>query len=368
MYQLLRLLSIAGEFPSRSLGILGDTRTVKAMVHIMESAYKFRLYLNGTVLSTKLFQLSGKRNNRTVRLNKTALPLLNDIHPEALDYYLTVFPDNKFSGSIYHIERNHRVGETIAMFVIAGIESMSYLLPSLQKKSIDLVIPEKPSYYVARDIKKIFDSELNKTSFTRVTGLLFYPGNSYAVYNTSNAVMKWNGKGELKAKLELSEIVRMNAGHRDVISALLFGASEDVALKTVIESDRSYRKQGRFDKIYQYVHFVPLDRNGINLLKILTLPDWNEKLMKVLFAPEMRLKGYGSFEYDAYFENKYVYSHLDSDIARLIRFKEAVENYDYSFEVLCFSWQVAFLRAYLGKSVILKQIEMSAVLKALKIE
>ena len=368
MYNLLCLLSVSGEFPTGSLEILGNVRTIKAMVHKMEAFRDIRLNFDNAILKTKLFQLSGKGNMRTIRLTKNALAILNEIHPGAFDYYMASFPDNRFTGDKDRIRRNHRVGEAIAVCMMAGIEAAPYKLPKLQKSSIRHVIPEKPCYYIARNFKKIYEAELNKTIFTRVIGLLFYPGNVYAVYNTRDAVMKWSGMGELKARQELSEITRMNTGISEVASALLFGATQDIALKTLVESDKSRRKQARFDRIYYNIHFVPLNQNGIDLLKILTLPNRNERLMSVLFSPEMRPKGHGSIEFDAYWDGKYIFSHLDGDIARLIRLSEALQNQSLHFEVLCFPWQAEFLDSYLGDTVIIRQIPMPAVLKSLGVE
>ena len=365
MFFLLCLLSVSGEYPSKSLGIFGDVRTIKTMVHKMEAVQKIRLYSNDTVLETKLFQLSGKSDKRTIRLTKNALAVLKEIHPDALRYYLSSFPDNKFTGDQFRIWRNHRVGEVIAMCMMAGVETAPYILPKLQKNTIRRVIPDIPGYYIARNFKKIYEAELNKTVFTRVVGLLFYPGGCYAVYNTRDAVMKWSGMGEIKARQEMSEIVRMNAGLNEVTSVILFGTDENIALRTLIDSDKSKKKQVRFDRIYNAIHFVPLDQNGIELLKILTLPDWHEKLMNALFSSESRAKGYGSIEFDAYWDNKYYYSHFDGDIARLIRFKEALQNQKLLFEVLCFPWQVQFLQDYLGDLVSLKTIEMPKVMNAL---
>ena len=364
VYQLLRLLSVSGEYPAQSLGVLGDVRTVKAMVHKMEAVQNIRLS-DDTKLTTRLFHVSGRGGNRTVRLNKNALEILNELHPDALGHYLASFPDNRFTGNQYNIWRNHRIGEAIALCMMAGVETAPYVLPRLQKKTIRPIVPRAPSYYVARNFKKIFEAELNKTSFTRIAGLLFYPGGAYAVYNTRSAVMKWSGFGELKARQELSEIVRMNASLDEVTSALLLGADESIALQTLLESDKSPKRQSRFDKIYQSVHFIPLNQNGIDLLRILTLPDWNERLMSVLFKPNMRRRGHSSIEHDATSNNQFILSHLDGDIARLIRFRATLQTESGSYEVICFPWQVEFLNNYLGGSVRLKPIEMPAVLKAL---
>jgi len=231
MYRLLCLLSVSGEFPSKSLDIFGDMRTIKTMVHKMEAAQKFRLYSNDTVLKTKLFQVSGRREKRTIRLAKNALNILSELHPDALDFYLSLYPDNKFTGNPLQIWRNHRAGETIAMCMMAGIETAPYILPELQKNHISQIIPETSSYYIARNFKKLCEAELSKTIFTRVIGLLFYPGDCYAVYNVRDAIMKYNGLGEVKTRQELSEIVRMNAGLNEVTSALLLAAAKKLGCK-----------------------------------------------------------------------------------------------------------------------------------------
>ena len=56
-----------------------------------------------------------------------------------------------------------------------------------------------------------------------------------------------------------------------------------------------------------------------------------------------------------------VFSHLDGDIARLIRFREAMQTGAGSFEVLCFDDQAPFLREYLGPYITLKTIDAATV-------
>ena len=86
-------------------------------------------------------------------------------------------------------------------------------------------VSERPSLYLARDLKKINASEQNKTMFTRTVGALFYPGGCYAIYNTRSSIMKWSGMGEFKSRLSLQEIARLNAGIETVDSAVLMGES-----------------------------------------------------------------------------------------------------------------------------------------------
>lgn len=206
---------------------------------------------------------------------------------------------------------------------------------------------------------------MNKTMFTRLVGALFCKDTCYAVYNTRGAVMKWSGMGEFKTLHSLQEIGRLNAGTSRVDSALLFGASDSVALQTLLESDRSRRPEFRFDSIYRHVHFVPMDGTGMRLLRMLVLPDWNEKILELLFDPETRSYNQGFFEYDACVDGVYVLSHLDGDLARLVRFREAASTQRDSCEVLCFPHQMPFLREYLGQGVSIKTIDMDSVEAAL---
>jgi hypothetical protein len=94
------------------------------------------------------------------------------------------------------------------------------------------------------------------------------------------------------------------------------------------------------------------------LLKLLTLPYWNERVLDALFERECRSWNQGFMEYDAVVNGVYVFSHLDSDLARLIRFREGLRleeegfpwrtETDRQFEVVCYPWQAEFLKAYLG--------------------
>ena len=367
VHRLLFLLSVAGEYPVKSLHLLGNERGLKKLIHQLETVQDFRTDRDGTVYTTKLLNVSGKRDSRTIRLYKGALPILNELHSDALEYYLESYWGHRFPGDFTHVFRNHRLSEALALCMMAGIEIRPYILPRLQKTGIHHTVPEFPCFYVARDFKKLDISELNKTMFTRIVGALFYTGGLYAVYNTRSSVMKWSGMGEFKAAYHLQDLARMNVELDEVKSALLLGGSPEIALQTLIESDKSRRMEMRFDRIYPHIHFIPMDQDGIRLVRILTLPDWNDRVLGALFDSQMRPKGYGFMEYDAYWEGTYIYSHLDSDIARLVRFREALETQNETFEVMCFPWQAGFLKEYLGQRVILKQLEMESLEAALGI-
>lgn len=358
VWQLITLLSFVGELPYQSLSLLGSERVYKALVSRLTTVQTLRNSQTGAEMTVRLLTVSGKGDGKTIRLYKAALPILDWVYPGAYRYYMDAFWNHRFPGDAAHRERNHRVAETAAMCMRAGMEARPYLLPRLQNETRRIVIPSDPALYLAKDIKRVGGTEMNKTMFTRMTGAIFSLDCCYAVYNTRDAVMKWSGMGEFKALHSLMEIARLNANIPKIDTAVLFGQSEEVALKTLLQSDKSRRMEFRFDAIYRHIYFVPMEEAGIRQLRLLTIPDWNEKLLDLLFDPEVRSFDRGLFEYDACVDGVYVLSHLDGDIARLIRFREAIEHQPGAYEVLCFPHQAGFLREYLGQLAGIKTIEL----------
>lgn len=243
----------------------------------------------------------------------------------------------------------------------SGVECRPYMLPILQNRTITKRIPDAPCFYLAKELKKLGEAEMNKTMFTRMVGTAYLGQRPYAVYNTRSAVMKWSGKGEFKTLHSVIEISRLNAGTDAMPAAILLGQSESVALKTLLESDTTKRPEFRFDAIYRNLYFIPMDEHGIRQLRLMTVPDWKERLLELLFDPEVRTYDRGLFEYDAKIGDAYVFSHLDGDLARLVRFKEAVQNQRGNYEVLCYPYQMTFIREYLGNHVTIKTIGLDAV-------
>ncbi len=75
--QLITMLSIVGEYPIRSLYLLGNERAYKALVHKLTTPETFRIPQTETELTTRLLTVTGKGNSRSVRLYKGALPMAN---------------------------------------------------------------------------------------------------------------------------------------------------------------------------------------------------------------------------------------------------------------------------------------------------
>lgn len=111
--QLITMLSIVGEYPIRSLYLLGNERAYKALVHKLTTPETFRIPQMETEMTTRLLTVTGKGNSRSVRFYKGALPILDWLHPNAYRYYMDAFWEHKFPGNAAHRDRNHRVAESV---------------------------------------------------------------------------------------------------------------------------------------------------------------------------------------------------------------------------------------------------------------
>lgn len=360
VHRLITLLSVAGEYPTQSLYLLGNERMYKELISRLSEQHTIRFPKTETNFTpARVVSVSGKGKGKTIRLYRGALPILKWIGAD--EYYMKTFRSHKFSGDEQHKERHHRVSEALAMFMGAGFEFREYRLPQLQNEELCQLKFKYPSFYTGHYLKQVGIAGMNKTMFTRIAGAVFAGNACYAVYNTRAAVMKWCGSGECKAKIDLEEIARMNTEISYIDSAILFGSSDKVALETLKETERNQRLELRFDGVYKYIYYVPLNEIGMRQLGLFTIPNWKECLLDLLFDSEYRSYGRGSFEYDACVDGVYVLSHLDGDIARLRRFKDAVEKTKVKCEVLCFKDQVAFIKEYLGDLVQIKELDRTFV-------
>ena len=366
LYKLIAILSITGEYPMCSMELFGNKREYKKIVSKLTSVQTIRNADTKEEMTCKVLNVSGKGRLKTIRLNKSAMGILEWIDKGVLDYYMAAFNGHKFSGDEGHIRRNHRVAESVCLCMTAGVSVMPYNLYKLQNKKIRRTLPDSPSFYPARDIKRIGGNEMNKTMFTRLTGALFSYGRCYAVYNSRESVMKWSGMGEIKTVNNLMEICRYNSNIKTVDAAILMGESYEAAITTIMESDKNRRYEYRFDSIYNRIYFVPLNEYGIRQLKIMLLPDWNEKLSDLLFGDAYVRPEERTFEYDAFIDNKYIFSFLDGDIARLIRFREYVES-DKSrkYELVCYVHQFEDVKRYMKDYCLYKMISIEKVEKSL---
>ena len=86
----------------------------------------------------------------------------------------------------------------------------------------------------------------------------------------------------------------------------------------------------------------------------------------MLFEPSTRTYGRGTMEYDAQVDGVKILSHLDGDLARLLRFREGLWSHSGKFEVVCFPQQTGFVHSFLGDWVGVREIRIETVEETLQ--
>ena len=364
-YEMLTFLSYVAEFPYASIALLGNYETYRKTITKMAQDQTYRIPDHPQKITGRLLNISGSKKQKTIRLGQKGVEVLQLINPDAAAYYARVYGKAKISSSAERIDRAHRLAETAALFRLAGIETSPFQLPPLQPTRFDATPPDQPVFYTSHELKHIEEDGVNKVAFSRITGMLFSAGGCYAIYNSRNARMEWNGRGEGKVLIHLRSAARANTGQKEMSSAIMLAGDYSLAQPTLAFLGKVNRVEDRFDEIYDHLHFVPLDSFGIRLIKLLTLPDWNETLLDLLFEEDERAGVGATFCYDATRDGAYVLCFLDGDIFRLKAFWDTVRVQKYKASIICFPEQVPFLRSYLRDKVSLQTVTMETVENAI---
>ena len=363
LHWLLTALAVTGEIPVSSLHLFGNRRSMRDLITKLTLIQNYRNSDTGDTLRCQLLTLIGKGESKSVRLLRSGLPLLDWIG--AREYHEAAFWTHNFPSDLAHREPLFRFAEAALMFLWAGAEIRPWVMPSLED---DGLLPETPLLYSSRELKKIRNGELKKIQYARVIGAVYSQSTAISVFNTRNTVMKWNGMGEFKARLSLCDLAQRNTTTSRIDAAILFGNSTEIAMRTVDALRKDRRLELRFDNVYRCIYFVPLCEEGVDQLRLLLAPDWNEQLLSALFEPAQRSYNRGSFEYDGVVDGTYVVCFFDGDIAKLIRLRETLAEEHYPCQLVCFPFQVGLAKQVLGDLVDIRILEPGDVLDALGVE
>lgn len=367
--KMIEILSIVGEFPFSAIRMLGKRNYIYNQIYKHIHVNDYSVPGAAEIIRCQLFQLSGRGALKTIRFHKSGLQVLEQWNKAAYLSYMNSFDQHFFRSDDEHITRNHRIAESAVMCLNAGIEIRPDQVPQLTKMHHQVLPFDEPVFYLSKHLKKTDPDGLNKTKYARIVGALFYQSGCYAVYNLRDALMKWKPESELKVKLDMTDICTMNTDKNEVHSTIFFCSSYQIGFRVLQEWKINSDLRTLFTTVYRHVHFVPINEFGVQLLKILTAPDWNERLLRMFFKNENRSFGMGDMPYDAEINGTYVLSFLDSDFARLYLFRNNIGNFpDRKWLVLCFQHQAKFLREYLGPGVRLKVIPMAEVMEKLNIK
>ena len=89
--KLMLLLACVGEYPMQSVCLLGNDRVWKRRIRELQKVQDFCLSSDQERVRFQMLTVSGKGKAKTIRLHKSALPILKKVNPEAFAYYMRRF-------------------------------------------------------------------------------------------------------------------------------------------------------------------------------------------------------------------------------------------------------------------------------------
>lgn len=254
--------------------------------------------------------------------------------------------------------RLYRMSEVWVFFWKAGIEILRNHKPDMDKGFVR--DRGKAFYYGSLEFKGM--SEAIRGS--RSCGVLLSGDTVLVVYNTMDRNMKWAKKMECSMRT-WTERMLLKGGYNSKADALIVGQNIKVLLK-LLESDGGIKKDlFRPDDIYDQYYYIPMCREGILQIVLLTEKRKREKLKQSLFSrfSIKREKEYAT--YNVCDENgNPIYLVYDLEMRQLCRIKQEL-LWRPSVSIVCMDYQAETIREYLGEKVIIYELNAENVMKYL---
>lgn len=343
VYNLLKVIAYAGEFPVSAVRMLGAyTSTLKRVRDMTEK----QEYINDITKERRVctaLSIVGRGKEKTIHLLKNGWPLLEWMG--MLDIYLKTTNNGKFKTD--QKDRHHRVAEVVAAFVAAD-------MPVVNEGD-----PDKNNYpmlYLNKYEDKVncYDKKEEKIMFSRMIGGALNNGVYMTTYNTRGRPMKMLEGSEFKSKRAFERFAKVYTGTFPLNSALLFGTDYFVGEKVVKDRSEETAKGSvvyhGLGAVYSRICFVPLnDKFGVELLKLIMRPDFHKRVVENLVPESINeMNGMPPFESDGKVNGTYVFSFLDSNISRLLLMREGLDAYkkeEYPVLIYCYPEQVKYVKS-----------------------
>ena len=359
VYNLISLLCVTGEYPVASLGILGDRTCYRRLVTNMCKMQTYHNSETGEKITCRALNISGKGKLKTLRLTKYALPLARWV--EGAEFYTETHLKNNRSSNEQTVERHHRMAEAVAIIQQSGFEYRPWYLPEIQNEIRQYSTINEPSYFLPKVFRGDMSNPSQKYTFSRVVGTLMTPNKTLMVYNTRNAIMKWDGQGESRTKINVENFSYRNTKKGEIDSAIIMGQNLNYVLGLIHQTEKQYKLASTFQKfnlltMFYNIHYIPLNQFGAKLIQVLTLPNCHNYILSLIYNDESLKSGSMSLNYDIYNNGVYTLSLLDYDMRRLILVKSEIktlikEGKPFIYQILCFPEQIDELYQYLGDYV-----------------
>lgn len=194
-------------------------------------------------------------------------------------------------------------------------------------------------------------------------GILMTGSTVFVLYNTGDALMKWEYKTEVRLNALLQHhLYRKPYPARPCIHAVMMGTGMDMALR-LLTSTGGYKKSlFLLDTSYEHFHYVPNNPEGEILLQILASPQIRSQLNRLLLSDLLPKKeDFPNFpiEHDALDQNgSPILLAYDFDLQRIKRFYIGLCAYDKTGNLICFDFQIPCLKDYFSDRVQFSSVDL----------
>lgn len=240
--------------------------------------------------------------------------------------------------------------ESFIMFYMAG-----YQIPRGEVATMSEDDTLNNIYYTSRQAKGIYEDKLQsdldknkKVQTTRINGVAIGGNESYSVYNIGRYISDYSESGENKALAYFNRIL-INTSRPAISGAILIAEKLDIYKSYIYPKNHKQEKNllgitGVYDNLYA----LAADRESQKILKMMKIPDWQQKIYEEVLTEEQRNKRRHLIDCDGYEEstNQHIFVFCIPDIKRLKMFlaRASIDRQKSKYLILCFDYQYEFVK------------------------
>ena len=231
------------------------------------------------------------------------------------------------------------------------------IFENIPKQSGEL---SQAAFFHPKEVKAQADFT-RKIISSKMTGVLLSQAEVWLCYNMQAAVSKWFETVENRADILIQSILRSKQLCFNGTNALLFGRGMQQAVQCLEDAKM---RVTILNAPFQRFCFIPLDENGILLLKLMYDAEAYQSLLAVL-AEDLQQKEEQPFIIqDGYNQNgQPTLICVDCDLKRLIQFQTQLSYLGVQGEAICFDFQKEAIENYCGEQTKISTVNLETVRK-----
>lgn len=351
---ILTLTALSGELPTDQIMRLPSTPA-------------YRMKVLKSLKSDGLLRTYYRDGLRGVRLTKQAKRRMIDCWP---DLFCPVLAGNSATNAPKYTTparlRLHRMAEVLVTMLNAGVPVYPWEKPDLFSP-MPLNEPphfECPTYYSSRELKRI-GKQASEISSSRAVGILLTNEEMSVVYNTGAGRMKWSARSEtrlvamLQVDLCQARLPERFAGTKQ--NAILFGASMSQLPELAVQDSKQCPSVFSQERDFPHIYFLPNDRHGEVILRLLNDPCEKAKLDDLLGHGLSDPRPDQAVENDAMDGDTPVMFGYTCDVPRIKSFSNLLGLQDRAGILYCFDFQEDALRQICGQGVKIQCLDFETV-------